>query len=81
MPQFHMSDRFLSWYDILNICTDGTTTRYGMRHDLAFWVIEVRYWQDISSRVNFFQTLRRINILCFVHFLLLNVFIMNLSRT
>ncbi len=29
-------------YDILNICADGATTRYGMRHDLAFWVMEVR---------------------------------------
>lgn len=48
MPQFHMSDRFLRWYDILNIYADGTTTRYGMRIYWAFWVIEIRYWQDHS---------------------------------
>ncbi len=30
---------------MLNICADGTTTRYGMHLDLAYWELETRYWQ------------------------------------
>ena len=46
-------------YDILNICTDGTTTRYVMRYDLSMLCygreIGKIYVKDLISQIHFFQ--------------------------